>query len=112
LSDSELKKKEMIEKLNIHTDQYERSLTMAQDGWRADLKVGDYVDAINIYSTPNNIHDIKQIRGWAPAKVTNVTVDQVTVSFLGMPFKNQTQFTRQSIFLAEYLTYTDDFDAR
>jgi hypothetical protein len=47
LNDTELKKKEMIHKLNELSEQCERSRVNSEKEWREGLKVGDYLDALN-----------------------------------------------------------------
>jgi hypothetical protein len=89
LSDSDIKKKEMLEKMNLHTELYEKGRVIKEESWRASLKPEDYIDALNTYATPSNNNDIANIRGWCPAKVTQVTADRVTVAFLGMPWNQQ-----------------------
>jgi hypothetical protein len=88
LSDSDVKKKDMIEKLNAHNDMYEKLRVANEQEWRSLIKAGDYIDAINHFATPQNIHEVKNIRGWCPAKVTGVADGNVRVAFLGMLAKH------------------------
>lgn len=62
----------MLEKLNAHTEMYEKMRVENEQEWRVGLQVGDLIDAINMYGTPQNIHDVKNIRGWCPARVTRI----------------------------------------
>ena len=59
MSETEIKKKEMINKLNELSDDCERSRVWKEKEWRLNLKVGDYIDALNYYATPLNIHDVE-----------------------------------------------------
>lgn len=51
----------MIQKLNDQTDLSEKFRVQEEKEWRQSLKVGDYIDAVNNYNTPQNIHEISGI---------------------------------------------------
>lgn len=52
MSESDIKKKDMIERMNAWTDSYDKQRVLKEQEWRHGLKVGDYIDALNLYATP------------------------------------------------------------
>ena len=103
----------MIDKMNAHTEMYEKRRVWAEQEWRENLQAGDYVDAINLFATPSNVNGEHNIKGWCPAKITQIHPDgRVQVAFLGMPVKHQTLFKLDSLYIAPPKTFTDSFDTR
>jgi hypothetical protein len=112
LSESDLKKKDMIDKMNALTEMYENSRILAEQEWRENLRPGQYIDAINLYPTPSNVNNEHNIKGWCPGKVTQIKDGKVQVAFLGMSVRQQTLYKLDSLYIAPHGTFTNDFDVR
>jgi hypothetical protein len=69
--------------------------------WRRQLQVGDYIDAVQTYHTPNNNNGIKGIQGWTPAKIAEIDEeDRLIVSFLRTPRNGDVRAKRTSLQIA------------
>jgi hypothetical protein len=101
-------KRDWINTLSSETAQAARD----KEEWRHHLKIGDYIDALNFFETPQNTNS-KHLYGWSPAKIILVdTQDNLLVSFLRWPKASHRKINRFSAEVAPTLTYTDDWHWR
>lgn len=71
------------------------------------LQAGDYIDAMSEYETPSS-NQYQYIRGWTPAKITEIDENRLMISFIGRKRSSDQVYTRDSIEIAPKNTFTSD----
>lgn len=86
--------------------------------WRTSLKVGDQLDAVASFLTPNSHKvigsiNVQSIDGWTPGKVIQVDDENhLLIGFVGCPSDNNIYVDRESLNIAPLGTYTNDWSWR
>jgi len=102
----------MVENLNRLVDNEAKLLIHTQKEWRENLKVGDYIDAVDRFETPQNVQGVTHIDGWSIGKIIKDSGNTIQVAFMGMPKSYRMSYRFDSEKIAPLNTHTSDFNWR